>query len=174
MAVTQWGARAQRFHAENKNTDWKQWEERGWDWFLSHHFWSIRLYLSFSLPRSASPHTHLLPYGTLVVFRGVIRHTASQPLLVNASIFCLQLLCGRRASVTVRITVYRQVFVFAHSHSKVTGNAMTERKREIIMVSASKHSLLPQHSNIQFAANRRCYTGGSALPKNTGTIVLHS
>lgn len=34
--------------------------------------------------------THLLPYGTLVVFRGEIRHTASQPLLVNTSIMCLR------------------------------------------------------------------------------------
>lgn len=63
------------------------------DWFACHYFWSIKLHLSLSLLARLPPLTHLLPYGTLVVFRGEARHTASQPLLLNASILCLAVVC---------------------------------------------------------------------------------
>ena len=42
------------------------------------------------------------------------------------------------------------------------------------MVSASKHTLLPLHGNIQFAAAEDVTQGSSALSKNTGAIVLQS
>lgn len=61
------------------------------------------------------------------------------------------------------------------SRSKVKGNALTEReKQEIILESASKHSLPPLQKH-SICSNRRCYTrDSSALSKNTGTIVLQS
>lgn len=62
MAAAHRGARACRYHANNKIKDWKQSEEGGWerDWFLSHHFWSIKLYLSFSLLVRLTSHTCFL------------------------------------------------------------------------------------------------------------------
>lgn len=60
-------AKQQRMGEKNKPKDG--------EWFLRSHFWPIKPHLS-----SLALLTHLLPYGTLVLFRGEMRHGGSGPL----------------------------------------------------------------------------------------------
>ncbi len=76
------------------------------------------------------------------------------------------------------MAVYKQTIIIVFAHSKVKCNAATEgerdKKKEIIMVSASKHSLLPLHRNIQFAATEDVTQGAQLYQRNTGAIVMQS
>lgn len=102
------------------------------DWFLSHHFWSIKLWRS----RSASPHTP-----------ASLRDISRVPKAGDKR-RCLSSSAGQWRWATVPVQMAAYMFTGVSSHSKPM---LMQRQREIIVVSAGKHTLLPQHTDIQFA-----------------------
>lgn len=124
-------AKQQRMGGKNRPKDG--------EWFLRSHFWPIKPHLS-----SLALLTHLLPYETLVLFRGEMRHSGSGPLHPSCGDSCSMKQLHQHKWLFIGTLL---IIVFLGSESC----RMTGRAKQMIIESASNRSLLPLY-NISFAA----------------------